>query len=375
MNILEAQTRLKALADEVITKGENLSNDRARAINDEMNECENTLKAAKYALQFAGCAAEGESGDPARGAGAGVFGTKGIDSGKRLVFGKKTASKLATKMMGDGQLGTKALAPSGSAVVDQEFRPDPIALGQPAHSLLDVLPVIPHDTAEFAYMRQTTRTNNAAVVAEGAVKPTSVYSVERVEDKLDVIAHLSEGIPRYWFVDSAAVQGFVANELDYGLRMAVEAKVLADVNATSGLQAQAYATSSLVTLRKSLTLLENAGYDPGYFVLDPADWEAVELLLTTSGATDVQGIPYDAPTRRLFGVPVVVSVAQAAGVSHTVARDAVALDTDTTGTGVQWSEQSNAEDWSRNLIRARCEGRFATSVYAPLGVVTSDLTV
>ena len=69
-------------------------------------------------------------------------------------------------------------------------------------------------------MRQTRRTNNAAVVAEGAVKPTSVYSVERVEDKLDVIAHLSEGVPRYWFVDTAALQGFLANELDYGLRMA-----------------------------------------------------------------------------------------------------------------------------------------------------------
>jgi hypothetical protein len=32
------------------------------------------------------------------------------------------------------------------------------------------------------------------------------------------------------------------------------------------------------------------------------------------------------------------------------------------------------EDWSKNLIRARCEGRFATSVFAPLGVVTGDLT-
>lgn len=109
-------------------------------------------------------------------------------------------------------------------------------------------------------------------------------------------------------------------------------------------------------------------------MLDPADWEAVELLLTTTGATDVQGIPYDAAARRLFGVPVVVSVAQAAGVSHTVARDAVALDTDTTGTGVQWSETSNVDDWSKNLIRARCEGRFATSVFAPLGVVVGDLT-
>ena len=35
-----------------------------------------------------------------------------------------------------------------------------------------------HDTAEFAHLRQTTRINNAAVVAEGAVKPTPLRSEE-----------------------------------------------------------------------------------------------------------------------------------------------------------------------------------------------------
>jgi hypothetical protein len=73
-------------------------------------------------------------------------------------------------------------------------------------------------------------------------------------------------------------------------------------------------------------------------------------------------------------VPVVIGVSEAVGVSHTVAKGAVALDTDHTGTGVQWSETSNADDFSKNLIRARCEGRYATSVYAPLGVVVGDLT-
>ena len=88
--------------------------------------------------------------------------------------------------------GMKALAPSGAAVVGQEMKPDPVALGQPALSLLDVIPVLPHAQTEFAYMRQTVRTNNAAVVAEGAVKPTSVYTVNKVPNSLVVIAHLSE---------------------------------------------------------------------------------------------------------------------------------------------------------------------------------------
>ena len=48
---------------------------------------------------------------------------------------------------------------------------DPVALGQMATGLLDVLPVMQHTTAEYAYLRQSVRTNNAAVVADGAVNP------------------------------------------------------------------------------------------------------------------------------------------------------------------------------------------------------------
>ena len=85
----------------------------------------------------------------------------------------------------------------------------------------------------------------------------------RFEQTLAVVAHLSEGIPRYWLLDSVALQMFVDNELTFGLQLAVEAKVLTDVNATSGIQTQAYATSVLTTLRKGLTKLETAGYAAG----------------------------------------------------------------------------------------------------------------
>ena len=71
-----------------------------------------------------------------------------------------------------------------------------------------MLGVKTHTTAEYAFLRQTARTNNAAVVAEGATKPTSVYSVTRVEQSLAVVAHLSEGIPRYWLLDTTSLETF-----------------------------------------------------------------------------------------------------------------------------------------------------------------------
>ena len=97
----------------------------------------------------------------------------------------------------------------------------------------------------------------------------------------------------------------------------------------------------LATLRKSLTKLETAGYTPSSLVLHPGDWESVELALSSTNAVEHLSLPYDTASRRLFGVPIVVSNAQAAGVGHALATGAVTVDTDTRGIDVQWSETSN----------------------------------
>ena len=101
-------------------------------------------------------------------------------------------------------------------------------------------------------------------------------------------------------------------------------------------------------------------------------WEGVDLALSSTKRSS--SLPYDPASRRLFGVPIVATVSEAAGTSHVLAQGAVIIDTDSQGIGVQWSENSNADDFSKNLIRARCEGRFGTSVLSPLGVVVADLT-
>jgi hypothetical protein len=81
---------------------------------------------------------------------------------------KGLGTQVAAKMLPDG---TKALAPSNAAVVGQEFQADPVALGQVAVGLLDLLPVMRHATAEYTYLRQSVRTNNAAVVAVRYLAP------------------------------------------------------------------------------------------------------------------------------------------------------------------------------------------------------------
>lgn len=298
--------------------------------------------------------------------GIGGAGPGGSLKGQRLNFKGSMAANLARQIQPEG---SKALAPSGATVVAQEFRPDPVALGKPAQGLLDLLEVIEHSTPEISYLRQTTRTNNAAAVAEGALKPTSIYSVTKITNSLEVIAHLSEGIPRYWLVDNAAIEAFLANELEFGLQLAVEAKVIADIDATSGIQSQVFATSALQTLRKGITKLENAGYNASAFVLNPTDWEGIELSLSSVNAVEHLSLPYDPAARRLFGVPIATSIEQTAGTGHLLATGAVAVDTDTRGVDLQWSENATADSFGKNLVFARCESRYATSIFSPLGVV------
>jgi hypothetical protein len=63
----------------------------------------------------------------------------------------------------------------------------------------------------------------------------------------------------------------------------------------------------------------------------------VELALASSNDIEHLPLPYDAATRRLFGVPVVATVSRVAGVGHVLAVDAVVVDTDTDTEGVECS--------------------------------------
>jgi hypothetical protein len=72
-------------------------------------------------------------------------------------------------------------------------------------------------------------------------------------------------------------------------------------------------------------------------VLHPTDWESVELALSSTNAVEHLSLPYDPATR-----PVVATVSEIAGVGHVLAQDAVVVDVDTIGIGVQWSESSNS---------------------------------
>lgn len=367
----EALKAARAIAQKAQDEGRNLSPAEVTAFNAEMAKAQaarDEVRESEERFQALAGISDGST-----------------KAGDVLSF-KGVARQLKARMTerGDG-FNVKALIQAGSTVTTAQTLVSPVSMQQAATGLLDLLPVRFIDNGdEYSYLTQTTRTNNAAPVAVGAVKPTSAYTLTRVSRKLEVIAHLSEPIPEYWLADEPALNQFLSSEMGYGLQLALENQVLngdgtspnlRGLLETSGIQTQAFNTSQIRTVRSAITKVEALGYTASGLALNPLDWESIETAGVDEAHYALRGgeqvVPIDRAARRVWGVP-------------------VALTTQvTTGTGVLLSDGSAGvvadrridsqfgrvgDDFSRNQVRARLEGRFGLEVLKPTGVVEVDLS-
>lgn len=288
---------------------------------------------------------------------------------------KSAAREAATKMLGSqGRKGIVAAGevPFGVPLVNQS----PLTLDRVPTSIVDVLTVVTHDTPAWQYLRQTVRDTKAGPVAAGALKPTSLYSVDKVDGRLVTIAHLSEPLDRYTLIDNNALESHLRDEMLFGLRQAVEDQVvngdgedenLAGLFNTPGIVAQPFGDHLVSTTRRAITKLEATGRTPGVFVLSPADWEALELFRNGSGAFDLAHTAIDRAAQKLHGTRVVLSSVMPIGKGLLLDLDAVQLDTDTHGLVIENGTVGN--QFARNQKVMLVEGRFGLSVLRPSGVV------
>lgn len=297
------------------------------------------------------------------------------DEGARLDFRSKAATINIASKMADPS-GQKAIATSGDAITGVPLDGTVYEQGRVSNSALAILPFKVRPP-QYSYLRQTKRENNAAPVAVGELKPESEYGLTSIDGKLEVIAHVSEPTPEYWLSDNQSLQSFIQTEMQYGLERAVEAQVLGG-NGTSpnlrgilnqsGIQAQAFTTDATVTVRKGITALETMGYTGGGIILHPLAWEALELSRRETGDPDLgSSLPVDRAAQRLWGLRIAVS--NAVPVNTGILFDLGALAV--VGDGnvrTQWSS-GVADDFSRNQVRARTEGRFGIDIYRPQGIV------
>jgi HK97 family phage major capsid protein len=228
-------------------------------------------------------------------------------------------------------------------------------------------------------------------VAAEAAKPESVYTVEKIEATVQTIAHLSQPVPRSYLADAPLLARYLDTVLREGLQLALEEQVIAGdgtapdlegILETSGILTQAYSTDVLTTCRKALTALELYSIIPDGWVFHPSDWETLELLTSANhylmGQGQGQALPVDRARRRLWGVPVALSLGMTEGQAILADFAGSTQLWEREQTRVDWSENvydsvSGTTDFERNLIRYRCEGRWGFAVTRPHGVCVVDL--
>jgi HK97 family phage major capsid protein len=206
----------------------------------------------------------------------------------------------------------KALLEVGSTAVATPVLAEPIADPRQAKFVYQLMPSSEAEGGTFGYLQQTTRTNNAAEVATGALKPVSVFTLERVNDTVKVFAHVTEPIDRYLLEDAPNLRQFLDQELRYGLGKAFDAHVITDLSAAVALGSAG--TFDLAGVRSAITELQEEDIEPDAIVMTPANWATIEDEASTEFASNSnQPAATDAMNRRLYGIPVMVTNSATAG--------------------------------------------------------------
>jgi hypothetical protein len=255
-------------------------------------------------------------------------------------------------------------------------------LGQPGAGFLESIRTVLFPDRYVSYLRQTSRTNNAAPVAEGALKPTSLYGLSRVQEEARVIAHLSDTVDEYLLSDVAAVEATLTQEMMYGLYRAVEDQIINGTGTapqlrgllnTSGILLVSTGTNYLTRIRAAITQLQLNGYVPTRIVLNPSDWATIETATATGGEYlfHAERGPIDMAQFRLWGVQVVLSTALAV-------NTALVLDDNqfyvAAGGPISLKIGQPGDAFQRNQVQFRVEGRFVPVVTQPGAIVKVTLT-
>ena len=197
-------------------------------------------------------------------------------------WGQRVGEKL-TRSMGGGE--SRAVV-SGSIDTPSLVEAEVVAIARPAR-LIDLLVNRQVATGHgVEYFRQVVRTNNAGAVADAALKPTSIFTLESVQDHVRVLAHLSEETPQRLWADHVNLQSWLTSEMFEGLADELENQVIAGTGVgedfvgvleVDGTTQVPWDTDPATTLRSAVTALQTIGEIPNAWVLNPADAAQVDL--------------------------------------------------------------------------------------------------
>ncbi len=186
----------------------------------------------------------------------------------------------------------------------------------------DLIPTTNTNDQIVKWMEQVTFTNNASQVAEGGQKPESALDWDEKTVQLRTIAHwIPVTKQQVDFVPQLV--SLIDNDLTLMIRLQEENQIISG-NGTgenltgflshANLQSQAFSTNNADTVMKAITKVSWTGYGTATgVIMNPANWETIRLLKGATNLDYVLGSPLIDVVPRLFGVPVIITNAIAAG--------------------------------------------------------------
>jgi HK97 family phage major capsid protein len=229
----------------------------------------------------------------------------------------------------------------------------------------------------------TSRTNNAAPVAEGALKPQSDLAFEEVVAPVRTIAHFFLAT-RQIMDDAPALAATIDAEARAGLADQEDAQMLFGDNTGQNLlglvpQASPFVrqwsvanSTPLDVLIQAIAQVEALNWKVDGMVLNAVDWRRLQSIRDTQGRY-IGNSPFEADiAQRIWNTPVVATNRMPVGKFLIGPFRTQAQIFDRLGVEVVASTE-DSDNFRRNLITLRAEERLAFTCRRPASFVTGDL--
>lgn len=284
-------------------------------------------------------------------------------------LGMKTITSLTSGTGGAGDLVQEMRVPQ---IIRPQDRPmtirDLLSVGRTASNVVE-------------YVVESGFYNNAAPVAETILKPQSSLEFSLESAPVRTIAHWMQASKQI-LADAPMLASYIDNRLRYGLEFEEEQQLLAGDGTGQNLfglipQATQFNTSRVRSsdtridiVRRAMTQVRLAEYRADAIVLNPEDWEEIELTKTDEGAY-IWANPGGLLGPTLWGLPVIDTTAVEPGefLVGNFRMSSSIWDREDAAVEVSLEDRDN---FVRNLVTMRAEERLALTVWRPEALVFGD---
>lgn len=308
-----------------------------------------------------------------------------IKSG-RIPDGLKVSMELPGTMRGLEQKATFNLSGTGLDTTVNYINQPIVQVEQQRLMIRDLLSIGQTTQNSLVFIKETSFTNAADMVAEEGEKPEATFATSSANAPVKKIAVVAKVTDEMWS-DFPMLRDYVNTRLRFMVEAKEEQQLLngtgvgnqiTGILQTSGIQTEAKGgDTNFVAFYKAITKIRAVGfYEPDGMAIHPTDWQT--LRTATDGNTQFYGggpftNQYGAgpfpQNPALWGLTPVITTAIAQGTALIGAfklgaqlwqRDGITVD----------STNSNEDDFNFNRISLRVEERLALTVYRPLAFCT-----